>query len=145
MTATIRVHALVRSFHERLGLPRHDHPTIDPDAVPAALLTFRLELLDEERDELALALDGGDLVAVADALADLVFVAYGTAVTLGVDLDPVVEEVARSNLTKDGVCGGKAVKGPGYQPPDVAAVLARQAARPPAAAAGHRPDTVTPG
>ncbi len=62
-------------------------------------------------------------------VSDVVYVAYGTALAYGVDLDAVVGEVHRANMTKLGLDGhpavrnGKVVKGPGFRPPDVAAVI----------------------
>ena len=71
-------------------------------------------------------------MGAADALADLVYVVYGMALETGIDLAAVLAEVQRSNMSKLGADGrpvyrqdGKVLKGPGYLPPDVAAVLAR--------------------
>jgi predicted HAD superfamily Cof-like phosphohydrolase len=118
---------MVRRFHESFGLPVSPSPTLD---VPAELLELRRALLQEELEELTDALSQGDIVSVADALGDVVYVVYGTAVTLGVDLDAVVAEVHRANMSKLGPNGepmcradGKVLKGPDYQPPDIAAAL----------------------
>lgn len=74
-----------------------------------------------------------DHVEVADALADIVYVAYGTALTYGIDLDAVLQEVHRSNMSKLGPDGrpilredGKVLKGPGYFPPAIGEVLRTQ-------------------
>jgi NTP pyrophosphatase (non-canonical NTP hydrolase) len=74
--------------------------------------------------------EAADLVPVAKELADVVYIAYGTAFTLGIDLDAVFAEVHRSNTTKLGPDGrfqlredGKVLKGEHYQPPDIAAVV----------------------
>lgn len=75
------------------------------------------------------AAGAGQLAEIAQELADVVYVAYGTALAYGVDLDAVVGEVHRANMTKLGLDGhpvvrnGKVVKGPGFRPPDVAAVI----------------------
>lgn len=65
-------------------------------------------------------------------MRSVVYVAYGTALSYGIDLDAVLAEVHRSNMSKLGADGrpihredGKAMKGPGYTPPDIAAVLGR--------------------
>ena len=58
------------------------------------------DLIDEERDELKLALDAGDVVKVADALADILYVVYGTADTYGIPIDACFREVHRSNMAK---------------------------------------------
>lgn len=130
----------VDEFHARYGLPRRAAPGAGEDDVSHELATLRADLHDEETDELYRALDRRDVTAIADALADLVYVAYGTALTYGVDLDAVLAAVHRSNLTKEPPAepGGKARKGPGYRPPDVAGVLARQAPLPLATREGER-------
>jgi predicted HAD superfamily Cof-like phosphohydrolase len=82
--------------------------------------------------ELAVAVQGRRLDEIARELADVVYVAYGTAVTYGIDLDAVLVEIHRANMSKLGPGGvpvvrdGKVVKSEGFRPPDVAAVLSRQ-------------------
>ncbi|WP_395729493.1 nucleotide pyrophosphohydrolase [Nakamurella sp.] len=126
-----RARGQVGDFHRAYGLPIRHEPTaaIGPDQV-----SLRQALIDEEVRELAEAARAGDVVGVADALADIVYVAYGTAHVYGIDLDAVLDEVHASNMTKLGADGrpvrradGKVLKGPGYRPPDVRAVLARGA------------------
>ncbi len=119
----------VGDFHRAYGLPVRDVPTAEVGAEQVAL---RLALIQEEVGELAEAASAGDLIGVADALADIVYVAYGTAHVYGIDLDAVLDEVHASNMTKLGADGrpirradGKVLKGPDYRPPDIAAVLAR--------------------
>lgn len=75
----------------------------------------------------------GPLDRLAHELADVVYVAYGTALVHGVDLDAVIAEVHRSNMSKLGPDGsvsrradGKVLKGEHYAAPDVAGVLRRQ-------------------
>ncbi len=128
----------VGRFHAAFGVRSRPHPTL---AVPAAELDLRRDLLDEEVGELRDALAAGDLVAVADALADVVYIACGTAHALGIPFDEVFAEVHRANMSKLGADGhpvlradGKVLKGPGYSPPDVAAVLRRAGAGEPAGA-----------
>lgn len=110
-------------FHQAFDLPRQDSPQL----VTAEVATVRQRLLDEETAEVAEAVRLGDLTAIAHELADVVYVAYGTALAYGVDLDTVLAEVHRANMSKSGVSDGKVQKGAGYRPPDVAAVLARGA------------------
>ncbi len=117
----------VGSFHEAFGLPVRRRPTAD---IPTAEAVLRQALLDEEVEELRAAVAEGDVVGIADALADIVYIACGTAHAYGIDLDAVVAEVHRSNMTKLGVDGrpvyradGKVLKGPGYEVPRLAAVL----------------------
>ena len=85
-----------------------------------------------------MAADDGtrDTVETADALADLIYVIYGMALETGIDLAAVLAEVQRSNMSKLGADGkpvyredGKVLKGPGYFPPNVEAVLRRRRLR----------------
>lgn len=105
-------------------------PTIEIDE---SLAKLRIALLEEEVGEFVDAVTDLDLVAIADALADVVYVAYGTAVTYGIDLDMVLSEVHRSNMSKLDKRGqpliredGKVIKSDQYFPPDITAVLKRQ-------------------
>jgi len=117
----------VAEFHRIYGLPHRPQPTADIGAGQAAL---RQALIDEEVGELREAAADLDIVEIADALADIVYVAYGTAHVYGIDLDAVITEVHRSNMTKLDADGrpirradGKILKGPGYEPPNVAKIL----------------------
>ncbi|RIJ76417.1 nucleotide pyrophosphohydrolase [Nakamurella silvestris] len=117
----------VADFHRIYGLPHRLHPSADVGAGQAAL---RQALIDEEVGELREAAAALDIVEIADALADIVYVAYGTAHVYGIDLDAVISEVHRSNMTKLDADGnplrradGKILKGPGYEPPNVAKIL----------------------
>jgi predicted HAD superfamily Cof-like phosphohydrolase len=117
----------VGEFHRVYGLPLRAAPTADIGAEQVAL---RLALIEEEVAELRAAAAAGDLTGVADALADIVYVAYGTAHVYGIDLDAVLDEVHASNMTKldeDGRpirrADGKVLKGPRYRPPDISRVL----------------------
>ena len=123
---------LVRHFHEVYALPVRTQPDM---AVPEHQL--RIKLIEEEYIELRDAVRDGDLVETADALADLIYVIYGYALVLGVDLDDVLTEVQRSNLSKLGADGlpiyhtegpkrGKVMKGPNFSEPDIRQVLERQ-------------------
>jgi predicted HAD superfamily Cof-like phosphohydrolase len=105
--------------------------------VDADLVELRIRLLVEEVGEFADAARAGDLVALADALGDIVYVAYGAAVTYGVDLDAVLAEVHRANMSKLDETGrpilradGKVLKSERYRPPDVAGVIYHQAPLP---------------
>lgn len=117
----------VGRFHEAFGLPRASRPTID---VPADLAKLRVDLLMEEVGEFADAATARDIVGIADALADILYVAYGAAVTYGIDLDAAVREVHRSNMSKLDEHGkpvyredGKVLKSARYTPPDIPRVL----------------------
>lgn len=118
----------VREFHEVFGCAINE-PLADRE-----LRRMRLALIEEEVDELADALYAQDIVEVADALGDIAYVVYGAALAFGIDLDAVVDEIHRSNMSKLGGDGKpiyrhdlKVLKGPDYFRPDIAAVLARGA------------------
>jgi predicted HAD superfamily Cof-like phosphohydrolase len=113
----------VAEFHEMIASPPWPGPIAD---MPVATLMVRNKLIREEVQELVEATIFGNLVGIADGLADIVYVAYGTAYTYGIDLDAVLAEAHRSNMSKEPGPTGKAVKGAAYSPPDVAGVLARQ-------------------
>lgn len=124
--------ALVRAFHVAFSAPVAATPTLRARTTDR----LRLDLILEELCELETALDEEDLIEVADALADLTYVVYGAALTYGIDLDRVIAEVHRSNMTKLGADGrpvmradGKVLKGPGYEPPRIAAVLGIEGGR----------------
>ncbi|MER6563069.1 MazG nucleotide pyrophosphohydrolase domain-containing protein [Streptomyces sp. NPDC001027] len=120
---------LVREFHHAFGLDARSTPT----PVSPGLAAQRRDLLAEEAAEVAEVSVGGPLDRLAHELADVVYVAYGTALVHGIDLDAVLAEVHRSNMTKLGPDGrivrradGKVLKGEHYEAPDVSAVLRRQ-------------------
>ncbi|AWW37208.1 hypothetical protein ADL00_30280 [Streptomyces sp. AS58] len=129
---------LVREFHRAFGLDARTTPT----PVAPALAAHRGELLAEEAAEVAEVSVSGPLDRLAHELADVVYVAYGTALVHGIDLDEVIAEIHRSNMTKLGPGGqvarradGKVLKGEHYEAPDVTAVLRRQGWQPDAASA----------
>lgn len=87
------------------------------------LAGLRVALLEEEVGEFVAASQRSDLVGIADALADIVYVVYGTALTYGIDLNAVLREVHRSNMSKLGQDGkpmlrddGKVIKSELYFP-----------------------------
>ena len=86
-----------------------------------ALIAFRISLLDEEYAEAVEALNWGDRRYIAKELADLVYVAVGTAVALEIPFDDVFDAVHRANMSKfqdrEVREDGKVLKGPGYQDP----------------------------
>jgi predicted HAD superfamily Cof-like phosphohydrolase len=122
--------AQVLDFHEAFDLPREPLPSAYVTDVVARL---RVRLLREEVEEFAAATERRNLVGIADALADIVYVAYGSAVTYGINLDAVLSEVHRANMSKLDEQGrpvlredGKVLKSARYCPPDVPTVLERQ-------------------
>lgn len=117
----------VAQFHEAMGQADPDTPTM-PDEATREL---RCDLIEEElyelRDAFGLHGDVPDPVKVADALADLLYVVYGTANVMGLDMDPIWDEVHRSNMTKfiDGHKreDGKWIKGPSYSPANLEPII----------------------
>ena len=87
---------------------------------------LRIELIKEELDELTEAIKQNDLLEVADALTDILYVTYGAGHAFGIDLDKCFDEVQNSNMSKLGEDGkpiysesGKVMKGPNYFKPDL--------------------------
>ncbi len=115
----------VKSFHKKFGLPAPAVPCW-PDEETIAL---RNALIHEEAEELREAFATQDLVGVADALADLLYVTLGAAVSCGIDLPSIFHEVHRTNMLKDGggsAANGKILKPEGWEPPDVEGLLRKQ-------------------
>ncbi|MFE9248547.1 hypothetical protein [Streptomyces sp. NPDC007088] len=132
--------ASVRAFHTAVGLDARHVPT----ELPPRLAAHRQDLLAEEYAEVAEVAVDGPLDRFAHELADLVYVAYGTALVHGIDLDAVLAEVHRANMSKLGPDGeperradGKVLKGPHYRAPDIAAELCRQGWQPAEAGRGE--------
>ena len=91
---------------------------------------LRYKLIEEELGELKQAIDNKDLLEVADALTDILYVTYGAGHAFGIDLDRCFEEVQNSNMSKLGKDGkpifnvlGKVMKGPNYYKPDLSKFL----------------------
>ncbi len=90
------------------------------------IVQLRYDLIKEELDELSVAIKDEDIVEVADALTDLLYVVYGAGHSFGIDLDKCFAEVQRSNLSKLNIDGkpiynenGKVMKGPNYSKPNL--------------------------
>lgn len=110
---------------------------LKPTLPNATLGMFRCALIREENDELRGAFDAENIIEVADALGDLIYVVLGTAVACGIDLEPVFQEIHRSNRTKlikDGDGNytltknhlGKVLKPSTYEPPNLQPILTLQ-------------------
>ena len=91
---------------------------------------LRIDLIKEELDELTEAMQDENLLEVADALTDILYVTYGAGHAFGIDLDKCFEEVQNSNMSKLGEDGkpiyneaGKVMKGPNYFKPDLSKYL----------------------
>ena len=91
---------------------------------------LRFDLISEELEELKNAMESKDLLEVADALTDILYVTYGAGHAFGIDLDKCFDEVQNSNMSKLGADGkpiynesGKVMKGPDYFKPDLSKFL----------------------
>jgi len=119
---------MVRKFMEYCGQLTNGRPTMS-DSYTRIL---RERLIIEEAVELVNAIENADIIATADGIADLLYILLGTAVTFGIDIEPIFKEVHRSNMSKIG--GkidryGKLIKPPGYSPPDIELILNQQKSR----------------
>jgi len=118
---------LVGDFMESMDQEVRIKPTFPDDRIQK----LRLDLIEEELDELQYGIDNKDLVEIADALTDLLYVVYGAGHSFGIDLDECFHEVHRSNMSKLGPDfkpikreDGKVMKPATYSPPDLKTVLA---------------------
>jgi Phosphoribosyl-ATP pyrophosphohydrolase len=128
---------LVYNFHEAAGVPIHHSPMLPDRKTMDTRVRLAWEEFDEHEEEVA-QFEGQPthttkereqhIAHIARELADAVYVAYGTALVYGFDLDRVIAEVHRANMEKckGGVKKdkrGKVMKPPGWKPPDVHRVL----------------------
>lgn len=116
----------VKQFMTAMGQATPDR-SVFPDENTQVL---RFELIREELEELDVAMVEENLVGVADALTDLLYVVYGAGIAYGIDLDKTFAEVHRSNMSKLGPDGkpilradGKVLKPDTYQPPQLEPLL----------------------
>ena len=107
----------VKNFMETFGQQVKSIPSFSSDKIN----DLRYNLIKEELDEFKQALENKDLLEVADALTDILYVTYGAGHAFGIDLDACFDEVQNSNMSKLGLDGnpifndqGKVMKGPNY-------------------------------
>jgi predicted HAD superfamily Cof-like phosphohydrolase len=114
----------VRLFQEFSGQPVHDKPVLIDDETAK----FRYSLMLEELEEYLDAVNENNLIEVGDALGDMLYVILGTANAHGIQLEPILDEIHRSNMTKTKTAGPtiKPTKGTTYSPPDIAGILLAQ-------------------
>ncbi len=121
--------AAVREFHSAFGLGIKEEPTANLGEPKNKL---RFELMKEENEEYLEAANNGDLVEVADALGDMLYILCGTIIEHGMQhkIEAVFEEIQASNMSKLGEDGkpiyredGKVLKGPNYFKPNLEKVL----------------------
>lgn len=126
----------VEAFHMKF-----DHPA--GGKIKLRMRKLRRRLIKEESKELCRALQRKDEVKVVDAICDLIYVTVGTAVAMGIDLEPFWNEVHYANMSKDGGGkrgDGKVMRPDGWLPPNIAALLEQQRVmqRQPVGVARHR-------
>ena len=109
-------------FMKTFGQEVKNKPSLSSDKINK----LRIDLIKEELDELKEAMDNKDLLEVADALTDILYVTYGAGHAFGIDLDKCFDEVQNSNMSKLGENGepiyneaGKVMKGPNYFKPNL--------------------------
>ena len=112
----------VKTFMKTFGQIIRAKPQFPDDKT----MQLRFDLIKEELNELEQAMKTKDLKEVADALTDILYVAYGAGCAYGIDLDKCFKEVQRANMSKLGVDGkpiynekGKVMKGPNYSEPNL--------------------------
>lgn len=122
----------VGEFHRKFGLASADQTL--PTLVDAETFLFRYQFIMEEAQEILKAYRDGDIVELADGIADLLYVTYGLAHMCGIPADAVFAEVQRSNMMKERATGsddhrGKrnsaldVVKPVGWKPPNIREVI----------------------
>ena len=116
----------VKKFMEIYGQEVKSKPDFPNDKI----VKLRIDLIKEELNELIEAIKEKDIVEVADALTDILYVTYGAGHSWGINLDKCFEEVQRSNMSKLDDQGkpiynekGKVMKGPNYSKPNLKEIL----------------------
>ena len=112
----------VKTFMETFDQEVKTKPSFSTNKINS----LRYDLIKEELEELKEAMENKDLLEVADALTDILYVTYGAGHAFGINLDQCFEEVQNSNMSKLGEDGkpiynesGKVMKGPKYFKPDL--------------------------
>ena len=112
----------VGTFMKTFGQEVKNKPSLSNDKINK----LRIDLIKEELEELTEAMQKKDLLEVADALTDILYVTYGAGHAFGINLDACFNEVQNSNMSKLGKDGkpiynesGKVMKGPNYFKPDL--------------------------
>lgn len=119
----------VKTFHESFGINNEESPKTN---VGDKVIELRFELMREENEEYLEAAKNNDLIEVADALGDMLYILCGTILSHGMQhkITEVFEEIQRSNMSKLGADGkpiyredGKVMKGPNYFKPDIKKIV----------------------
>ena len=116
----------VKAFMNTYGQDVKEKASFPEDSI----VQLRVDLIEEELNELKEAIKNNDIVEVADALTDILYVTYGAGHSFGVNLDECFDEVQRSNMSKLGEDGnpiyndsGKVMKGPNYFAPNLKKIV----------------------
>jgi len=119
----------VEEFHNAFGIGNNHKPTVE---IEKRDIQLRFDLMKEENEEYLEAAENGDLIEVADALGDMMYILFGTIMKHGMQhkIVEVFEEIQDSNMSKLGADGnpiyredGKVLKGPNYFKPNIRSVL----------------------
>jgi len=119
----------VEEFHNAFGIGNNHKPTVE---IEKKDIQLRFDLMKEENEEYLEAAENGDLIEVADALGDMMYILFGTIMKHGMQhkIVEVFEEIQDSNMSKLGADGnpiyredGKVLKGPNYFKPNIRSVL----------------------
>jgi predicted HAD superfamily Cof-like phosphohydrolase len=120
---------MVREFHDAFGINNQEEPSVEMEH---HIKQLRFELMKEENEEYLEAARRGDLVEVADALGDMLYILCGTILAHGMHhkIEEVFVEIQKSNMSKLGADGkpiyredGKVLKGENYFKPDIAKII----------------------
>ncbi len=116
----------VKKFMQTFGQEVKNRPTFPEEKIQ----NLRIKLIEEELKEFKEAIKNKDIIEVADALTDILYVTYGAGHAFGIDLDKCFHEVQNSNMSKLDENGspiynkdGKVMKGPKYFKPDLKKIL----------------------
>ena len=119
----------VRAFHNAFSIKNLDKPTSN---LSKEVFLLRHRLMHEENEEYLEACKNGDLIEIADALGDMMYILCGTILSHGLQnkIEDIFQEIQSSNMSKLGSDGkpifrqdGKILKGPNYFKPDIASIL----------------------
>ena len=114
----------VKDFHDTFGLNYNDSPTVD---LEKKIIELRFNLMKEENEEYIEAARNNDIIEIADALGDMLYILCGTIIEHGMSdiIEDVFDEIQKSNMSKLGADGnpiyredGKVMKGPNYFKPN---------------------------
>ena len=119
----------VEKFHDAFGIGNNHEPTVK---IEKKDIQLRFDLMKEENEEYLEAAESGDLIEVADALGDMMYILFGTIMKHGMQhkIVEVFEEIQNSNMSKLGGDGspiyredGKVLKGPNYFKPNIRSIV----------------------